>query len=194
VRFIAGTVALCLPLLLGCGSDDDARRGNGPETEARSVIVPEHDSSPPTATVAIADPVEGHVLAEASWPGEPPSGTVELEEARLRGSAVGEDPDGGIVRVRVSVAERISCQGRDGARFERLSRRYFPPPQIEQIRAAPGARLATRRMRSRLVALAGGRCGAGAEATSIGGRLWGEVINGHGLETITPMVRFSYDP
>jgi hypothetical protein len=158
------------------------------------VIVPEHDASPPTATVALADPVDGHVLAEASRPGTRPSGKVELEEGRLRGTSIGEDPDGGIVRVRVSVSERISCQGHDGARFERLERRYFPPPQIEQIRAAPGARLPTRGVRSRLVVLASERCGGTAEATHIDGQLWGEVINGRGLETITPMVRFSYDP
>jgi hypothetical protein len=54
--------------------------------------------------------------------------------------------------------------------------------------------LPTRRARSRLVVLAGERCGAGAEATAIVGKLWGEVIDGHGLESITPMIRFEYRP
>jgi hypothetical protein len=130
-------------------------------------------------------------FAEASQPGSRHSGELELAEPRLRGT-VGEDRNGGIVRVRVSISERISCQADDGRRFERLSTRYFPPPQIEQIRAAPGARLPTRSSRSRLLSLARERCGAGAEATEVHGRLWGEVINGRGLETITPPVRFRY--
>ena len=92
----------------------------------------------------------------------------------------------------MSISERISCRGDDGTRFERLRARYFPPPQIEQIRVAPGARLPTRSTRSRLLALAGERCGPKAEATEVHGKLWGEVINGHGLETITPPVRFRH--
>jgi hypothetical protein len=158
------------------------------------VIVPEDDASPPTATVALADPVEGRTLAETSSSGDPPSWKLELKDGRLQGTAIGEDPDSGIVRVRVSVFERISCRSDDGARFERVRTRYFPPPQIEQIRAAPGARLATRSMRSHMVALASERCGSRAEATDVHGKLWGEVINGHGLETITPMIRFRYRP
>lgn len=134
----------------------------------------------------------GRQLAGASRPGSPHSGELELTEPRLRGTTVGEDPNGGIARVRVSISERISCRGDDGTRFERLRARYFPPPQIEQIRAAPGAGLPTHGKRSRLLSLAGERCGANAEATEVHGKLWGEVINGHGLETFTPPVRFRY--
>jgi hypothetical protein len=185
LRFCA--LALC-SVLIGCASQEDGRR------DPSRVVVPERDTSPPTARIVLADPVDGRTLAEASWPGHAPPGKLQLEEARLRGTTTGEDLDSGIVRARVSVSERISCRGADGARFERLRTRYFPPPQIEQIRAAPGARLPTRRTRSRLVVLASERCGARAEATDIDGKLWGEVINGHGLETITPMVRFEYHP
>jgi hypothetical protein len=185
LRFWA--LALC-SVLVGCASQNDGRR------DATHVIVPEDDRSPPTARIVLADSVDGHTLAEASWPGHASSGKLTLGEARLRGTASGEDLDSGIVRVRVSVTERVSCRGHDGARFQRLRTRYFPPPQIEQIRAAPGARLATRDARSRLVVLASERCGVRGTATAIGGKLWGEVINGHGLETITPMIRFEYRP
>jgi len=214
-------LVLCVGLLLGCGSSGDAPQTAAerhPRTESRSssdagdgnplppdagtatghgadrtrVEVPERDASPPMATIALSDADGGRTLAEASRPGSRDSGEVELTEPRLRGTAVGEDANGGIVRVRVSISERISCLRGDGERFERLRTRYFPPPQIEQIRAAPGARLPTRGTRSRLVSLVSERCGRGAAATEVHGRLWAEVINGRGLETITPSVRFGY--
>jgi hypothetical protein len=216
------SLALCLCLLPGCGLQDegkpkaaseqtrtnsqpspdgtgasppppaDAGTATGHDVDARRVTVPEHDASPPAATIALADPVDGRTLAEASWPGSPRSGKLDLKEPRLRGITVGEDVDGGIARVRVAISELLSCRSDEGARFERLRTRYFPPPQIEQIRAAPGARLPTRSIRSRLLSLARKRCGPRAEATEVDGKLWGEVINGHGLETITPAIRFRY--
>ena len=217
-------LALCLAFLSACGSEDapkpagdleqqgeldsepssggganpppppDAGTATGHAADPRRVRVPERDSSPPTATIAIAAADGGRTLADASRPGSPPSGAIELTEPRLRGTAVGEDETGGIVRVRVSISERISCRGDGDARFERVRTRYFPPPQIERIRATPGARLPTRATRSRLLALAGERCGAGAEAGAVEGKLWAEVINGDGLETISPPVRFTYRP
>ena len=144
------------------------------------------------ATIALSDADGGRTLAEASRPGSRDSGEVGLREARLRGTAVGEDANGGVARVRVSISERIICRRDDDGRFERLRTRYFPPPQIEQNRSAPGTRLPTRGTRSRLVLLVGERCGPGAEATEVRGRLWGEVINGSRLETITPSVQFGY--
>jgi hypothetical protein len=170
----------------------DAGTATGHGGDATRVIVPERDASPPAARIALADSATGRTLAETSRPRSPHSGELELAEPRLRGTTVGEDPNGGITRVRVSISERISCRGDDGTRFERLRVRYFPPPQTEQIRAAPGARLPTRSTRSRLLSLAELRCGAKAEGTEVHGKLWGEVINGHGLETITPPVRFRY--
>jgi hypothetical protein len=170
----------------------DAGTATGHSGDAPRVTVPEQDASPPTGTIVLADSATGRTLGEASRPGSPHSGELELTEPDLRGTTVGEDPNGGIARVRVSISERISCRGDDGMRFGRLRVRYFPPPQIEQIRAAPGARLPSRSTRSRLLSLAGEPCGANAEAAEVHGKLWGEVINGRGLETITPPVRFRY--
>jgi hypothetical protein len=48
-------LALC-SALVGCASQDDGRR------EARHVIVPDHDTSPPTARIVLADPVDGRGL------------------------------------------------------------------------------------------------------------------------------------
>jgi hypothetical protein len=56
----------------------------------------------------------------------------------------------------------------------------------------PGARLPTRLARSRQLSLVGARCGHHAEAVEVGGQLWSEAINGHGLEAVTPHIHFPY--
>lgn len=119
---------------------------------------------------------------------------MELAAPRPRGTTLGEDRNGGVARVRVSISERIACRGVDGRHFERLRRRYFPPPQIERIRAAPGARLPTQRKRSLQLSLIGARCGPRADAVEVQGQLWGEAITGHGLEAVTPHIHFSFRP
>jgi hypothetical protein len=116
---------------------------------------------------------------------------VELREPRLRGTTRGEDENGGVARVRISILERITCRAAGGAEFARPRVRYFPPPQIERIKSAPGTRLPTTRERSLLLSL-GGRCGPGARAAAVHGELWGEAINGSGLEAVTPHIRFAY--
>jgi hypothetical protein len=138
-------------------------------------------------------PRDARTLAEASQPpGRPPGAEVELAAPRLRGTTLGVDSNGGVARVRVSISERIACRGAGGRRFERRRRRYFPPPQIERIRAAPGAVLPRLRTRSLLLSLIGARCGPNADAVEVRGQLWGEAINGHGLEAVTPHIHFSF--
>jgi hypothetical protein len=155
------------------------------------VVVPETDSSPPMARIVLAS--GGRALAEASQPpGRAVPERVRLHRPRLRGTALAADGDGGVARVRVSVRERITCSGGDGASVERLRTRYFPPPQIERIRSTPGSRLPTTRARSLRLALVGGRCGADQQGVEVQGELWGEAINGSGLEAVTPHVPFVY--
>lgn len=171
----------------------DAGTATGHGADPGRVVVPGNDATPPAATVALAAASDGRTLGEASQPGGGThSAMVELSESRLRGTAIGKDADGGVSRVRISIAERITCQGGDGRRFERLRTRYFPPPEVERIRARPGVRLPTRRKRSRVLALGGDRCGAGARPTEVHGELWGQAINSHGLEAVTPHIRFVY--
>ena len=201
-----------MSLIVGCTSDDDhgqprtagaeagaspapppdagTARGHG--ADAARVVVPASDDTPPEATVTLADARDGRTRGKAAQPGATHSGTVELPEPRLRGTTIGEDANGGVSRVRISIAERITCEGGDGRRFERLRTRYFPPPEVERIRARPGVRLPTRRKRSRVLALGGDRCGAGARPAEVHGELWGQVINSHGLEAVTPHIRFVY--
>jgi hypothetical protein len=202
---------LCAVLLVACGDDDTAERepanaqrepatpapppdagtqaGHG--ADQGRVAVPERDASPPSADIALAE-AGGRVLAEAS---QPPAGSapraVTLEEPVLRGTTTGRDPDGGVARARVSIREEIACRDGDGA-YRRLRTRYFPPPQVERIRSNPGARLPTTASRSVPLRLSAERCGAG-RLTSVHGELWGEAINGSGLEAVTPHLEFVYE-
>jgi hypothetical protein len=175
-------------LLVACADGDSAERE--PAAPAR-VAVPERDPSPPTAAIALSR-AGGGTLAEASQPpegGTPPA--VTLEQPMLRGTTTGRDPNGGIARVRVSIREEIECRQGEGG-YRRLRTRYFPPPQVERIRSNPGARLPTTAIRSVPLRLSEARCGAG-RLTAARGELWGEAINGSGLEAVTPHLRFVYE-
>jgi hypothetical protein len=169
--------------------DAGTRAGHG--ADVARVTVPPEPRDPPRATVVLS---EGRrELARASEPGGAHEGAVGLAAPRLRGTTTGADANEGLARVRVSVSERISCEGSGGRRFARERIRYFPPPQVERIRSRPGARLPARRTRSIAVELGRGRCGAGARPVAVSGELWGEAINGSGLEAVTPHIRFRYE-
>jgi hypothetical protein len=200
-------------LLAGCSEEDSAERATTdrpaqqepvspappPDAGTRAghgadpgrVAVPERDPSPPTATVALSR-AKGGTLAEVS---QPPEGTpprpVALEQPMLHGTTTGRDPNGGVARARVSIREEIECRSGDGP-YRRLRTRYFPPPQVERIRSNPGARLPTTATRSVPLRLSQARCGAG-RLTAVHGELWGEAINGSGLEAVTPHLEFVYE-
>jgi hypothetical protein len=204
-------------LLVACGDDDAAERAPAAGREATAerdaaspappadagtqaghgadrgrVAVPARDPSPPAAAIALAR-AGGGTLAEAS---QPPEGAtpepVTLDEPELRGTATGRDANGGVARVRVSIREEIECRNGDDGPYHRLRTRYFPPPQVERIRSNLGARLPTKDTRSVPLRLSQSRCGAG-RVTAVHGELWGEAINGSGLEAVTPHLRFVYE-
>ena len=169
----------------------DAGTQAGHGADPGRVTVPERDLSPPTATITLAH-ADGRTLAEAS---QPPAGaqpqTANLHRPRLRGTTTGRDVDGGVARVRVSIREELECRDEDGA-YRRLRTRYFPPPQVERIRSNPGARLPTSAKRSLPIRLSEARCVPG-RLTAVHGELWGEAINGSGLEAVTPHLKFVYE-
>jgi hypothetical protein len=169
--------------------DAGTRAGHGADVSP-TVEVPESDTSPPQATITLS--AGGAPLGRASQPpGDRGEVLVPLRRLSLRGTTVGRDPDGGVARVRVSIMERITCRrGDSDAAFTRLRRRYFPPPQVERIRSTPGTVLPIRRMRSLELRLGGRRCGPDARPRVVHGELWGEAVNGSGLEAVTPHVRF----
>jgi hypothetical protein len=169
----------------------DAGTATGHGADPARVAVPRRDQSPPAAEISLARP-GGETLARVSIPGGSHPARVPLESPRLIGTTVGRDRNGGVARVRVSIKERITCSGAGGREAERLRTRYFPPPQVERIRSTPGAQLPTERRRSLELSLVGERCGPGGRAGTVVGELWGEAINGSGLEAVTPHIRFVY--
>ena len=173
-----------LALLAGC--DTPAGERTQRSQDGARVAVPDAPHDPPRAAIALAD--GRRTLARASQPGGAHAEVVALRRPSLRGSTTGFDADEGVARVRVSVSERIACSG--GELRRRI--RYFPPPQIERIRSRPGARLPVRRVRSLVIRVGGGRCGRGDRPTEVRGELWGEAINGSGLEAVTPHIRFRW--
>jgi len=203
--FIVATIVLAL---VGCGGDEaeprapaaseapttaplppDAGTARGHGADPGRVVVPDDDRTPPEAVIALATR-GGRTLAEATAPPAAAPSPVRLPAPRLVGITTGRDGDGGVARVRVSIRERITCAAGGGA-IERLRTRYFPPPQIERIRSAPGARLPTTRTRSIPLTLAGRRC-EDADVVAVRGELWGEAINGAGLEAVTRHIPFAY--
>jgi hypothetical protein len=176
-------VATALLLVCRCG-------GDAPANPIR-VAVPAHDDTPPEAVITMSS-AHGRRLARASQPPTPGHlRPVRLTEPRVHATALGRDPDGGVARVRISISERIDCRREGGRREEVLRTRYFPPPQIETIRSNPGAPRPTALTRTLTLALVGDRCG-GDQAVAVHGELWGESINGAGLEAVTPHLRFSW--
>ena len=181
------------------GQDDTAQPAPPPDAgtqaghgaDPRRVAVPRDDPSPPTATIVL-EAANGAPLGEASQPpGRPSQATVELHEPRLRGTAMGRDANGGVARVRDSLKELITCAAPGEPNFKRRRTRYFPPPQTERIRSNPGARLPTTQSRTLDLTLGRGPCG-GTPAAAVEGELWGEAINGSGLEAVTPHLHFSW--
>jgi hypothetical protein len=208
-------VTVVLASVAGCGGEDDPDRpaasaerteraepatpapppdagtqtGHGADRPSRTEV-PGSDASPPKATIVLASP-ERRTLARASEPGMASGMTVRLTRPVIRGTTVGLDENGGVARVRVSVREEIVCQaGPGGGEPARLRTRYFPPPQVERIRSNPGALLPTRKVRSLQIELSTERCAD--QRAEIRGELWGEAINGSGLEAVTPHLRFLF--
>ena len=67
------------------------------------------------------------------------------------------------------------------------------PRARERIRISfdPSVPAASTTLRANLE-LAVGRCGANPPGVEIHGELWGEAINGSGLEAVTPHIHFVY--
>ena len=196
-------------LLAGCGGEDsgperdaalqreaaqpapppDAGTQTGHGADPTRVRVPRDDSTPPAAAIVL-ESTDGRELAEASQPpGGQSHGTTRLREPRLTGTVRGRDADGGVARVRVSLKELVTCRAPDGSTSLQPRTRYFPPPQIERIRSNPAALLPTEKTRTLPLTVGSGAC---ADPRAVEGELWGEAINGTGLEAVTPHLHFRW--
>jgi hypothetical protein len=148
----AGTVVVLLAaaaVALGCGGAERPAAQTPPERRAaRTVVVPETDRTPPTASIRAGDPGR---------------------TGRLRATAIARDDDGGTGRVRLSLTYVVRC----GDRARRITE-HRPPAQIAAVRLAPGTPAPVQRTRSATLRLrAGPGCTADgavfAEATNAHG-------------------------
>jgi hypothetical protein len=197
-------ILLATALLAGCDGNEeertaaeraspppppDAGTATGHGADDPRVAVPDLDGSPPSALVVLAEPGRGP-RARSAQPGGGPGRVVALHSPSVVGTTTGRDPESGVPRVRVSLREHVTCRLDAGGTVKRQRVRYFPPPQIERIRSAPGARIAVTARRRVTVPLARSRCPLGARAARVQGEVWGEAINGLGLEAVTPHIHF----
>ncbi len=205
---------LAAVLLAGCGdeeSTDKARTDQPAERDAASpapppdagtqaghgadpgrVTVPERDPSPPTASITLTA-ADGGALAETSQPPEDSTPrTVTLDEPqpardhhrprrRTAGSPAcasrsGRRSSAGTATAPTAACARATSRPRRSSASARTPERAFPPSA----------------KRSLPLRLSEARCGAGRVA-SVHGELWGEAINGSGLEAVTPHLTFVYE-
>lgn len=195
-----GAALLLLPGLAGCDDEQSfARACDGaerPSGSAPRVEVPELDRTPPDARLRVTGVAPGGRVFDCSTSSSrfPRGIRVRLGTPRVRATAVGEDSDGGMARIRISIEERILCRSRSsGRRRQRIRLRYLPPPAIARIRVPPGVLLPAARTRSAPLRFAAGRpCGDhGWRLESVVGRVWADATNAHERES-SALARFSY--
>jgi hypothetical protein len=165
--------------------DAGSRTGHGGDLQAlfsqpaRGVIrVPEADRTPPLALLRL-DAGAAAPIVHDSPVRRRHSATVRLVQPEVAATALARDADGGTGRIRVSIVYVTRCGGEDRQHAE-----YFPPPQIEAIRIAPGARAPVQRRRSARV-----RFPAGCE---VRGKVFAEATNAFGLESFSDPIWFAY--
>jgi hypothetical protein len=165
--------------------DAGTRAGHGGDLDAlfsqpaRSVIrVPETDRTPPLALIRL-DAGAARPVVHDSPVRRKRSAVVRLVRPELAATALIRDADGGTGRIRVSLVYVTRCQGTDRQRAQ-----YFPPPQIESIKIAPGVRTPIQLTRSARV-----RFPAGCR---VSGKVFAEATNASGLESFSDPIWFVF--
>jgi hypothetical protein len=165
--------------------DAGARAGHGGDLDtvffqpARGVIrVPDADRTPPLALIRL-DAGAAQPVVHDSPVRRKRSAIVRLVRPELAATALVRDADGGTGRVRVSLVYVTRCDGTDRQRAQ-----YFPPPQIESIKIAPGVRAPVQRTRSAHVRFPRG--------CRVSGKVFAEAINASGLESFSDPIWFTY--
>jgi len=165
--------------------DAGSRSGHGADLEALfsqsapgAVRVPQSDRTPPLAMLRLDAGAAAPVVHESPVRRRH-SATVRLVRPEIAATALARDADGGTGRIRVSIVYVTRCGGVDRQHAE-----YFPPPQIEAIRIAPGVRAPVQRLRSARV-----RFPAGCQ---VFGKVFAEATNAFGLESFSDPIWFAY--
>lgn len=173
------------------GSEPPAASG-----PAHRVEVPPVDRTPPDARLRVIGEAPGGRAFDCSTSSSrfPRGMRVRLGTPRVQATAAGEDSDGGMARIRISIEERIVCRSdHSGRRRERIRLRYLPPPAIARVRVPPGVLLPAARERSALLHFGARRpCGGpGWRLEGLSGRVWADATNAHERES-SALARFSY--
>jgi hypothetical protein len=152
---------------------------------APDLVVPEQDSTPPTAVLLLrADARFVTSISPVRPDKEPP---IRLRSPAIALTAVMHDDDGGTGRIRASLTYIRECRDPDtGARTTQRATRYFPPAEIAQVKLPPGRLAPVERIRRAAVRL------PTQTDCVIRGKTWADATNASGLESFSDQVPFVF--
>jgi hypothetical protein len=152
---------------------------------APDLVIPEQDSTPPTAVLLLrADARLVTSISPVRPDKEPP---VRLRSPAIALTAVVHDDDGGTGRIRASLTYIRECRDPDtGRRTTQRATRYFPPSEIARVKLPPGDRAPVERMRRAAVRL------PTQTDCVIRGKAWADGTNASGLESLSDQVPFVF--
>jgi hypothetical protein len=162
-----------------------ARSGARGVFTAPDLVVPERDSTPPTAVLLMRADARFVTSISPVRPGKEPP--VRLRSPAIALTAVVNDDDGGTGRIRASLTYVRECRDPDtGRRTTERETRYFPPSEIARVKLPPGGRAPAERVRRAAVRLP-------TEAGCvIRGKAWADATNASGLESFSDQVPFVF--
>jgi hypothetical protein len=152
---------------------------------APDLVVPEQDSTPPTAALILRSGARFVTSISPVRPDKEPP--LRLRSPAIALTAFVHDDDGGTGRIRASLTYTRDCRDRDtGSRTSQRETRYFPPSEIARVKLPPGGRAPAERIRRAAVRLPT-RAGC-----VIRGRAWADATNAAGLESFSDQVPFVF--
>jgi hypothetical protein len=152
---------------------------------APDLVVPEQDSTPPTAVLLLRADARFVTSISPVRPGKEPP--VRLRSPAIALMAVVHDDDGGTGRIRASLRYIRECRDPDtGRRTTQRATRYFPRSEIARVKLPPGDRAPVERMRRAAVRL------PTQTDCVIRGKAWADGTNASGLESFSDQVPFAF--
>jgi hypothetical protein len=152
---------------------------------APDLVVPQQDSTPPTAVLLLRADARFVTSISPARPGKEPP--VRLRSPAIALAAVVHDDDGGTGRIRASLTYIRECRDPDtGRRTTQRATRYFPPSEIAGVKLPPGRRAPVERVRRAAVRL------PTQPDCVIRGKAWADATNASGLESFSDQVPFVF--
>jgi hypothetical protein len=152
---------------------------------APDLVVPEQDSTPPTAVLLLR--ADARFVTSISPVRPDKERPVRLPSPAIALTAVVHDDDGGTGRIRASLTYIRDCRDPGtGRRTTQRARRYFPPSEIARVKLPPGGRAPVERVRRAAVRL------PTQTDCVIRGKAWADATNASGLESFSDHVPFVF--